>query len=54
MVAAAAVMVAVTVMAGAAVTVAAVTVDQENVDINPVRELLEVPRPLKVPGRGKQ
>lgn len=52
-------MVAVTVMAGAAVTVAAVTVaavtvDQENVDINPVRELLEVPRPLKVPGRGKQ
>ena len=46
--------VVVTAAVTAAVATAAVTVDQENVDTNPVRELLVVLRPLKVPGLGKQ
>lgn len=35
------------------VVAAAATVDQENVDINPACELLEVPKPPRENGRGK-
>lgn len=45
---------AVTAAAAAVVVTVVVALDQESVDTNPARELLVVPRPLEVPGRGKQ